>query len=136
MKDILKSVFNFETILTCYISAVGYGVGFNLPKKLNLHPIICIVCCLVLGSIFDLFAKKILSTKYFRGSFQNKVTTATCVYFGYILAWLIVNHVLEYDIDTDFLVSITLIIIIQIVLLIIKFFKEYFKEKRNNKQGE
>lgn len=134
MKNIFKSIFNLKTILSCYVGAIGYGLGYNLPNKYNLHPIICLISCLLLGMLFDYLANKLLSTNYFNGSLQNKITTASFIYFGYLAAWLTINRILEYDLDNDFLYSIGSIIIIQIVLFIIKLFKEYIKTKKNYKK--
>lgn len=130
MKNLFKSVFNLKTILNCYISAVGYGIGYNVPFRLNWHPIICIVCCLVLGTVFDFIARRILSSNYFNGSLLNKITLTSFIYVSYILVWFIVDTTIGYDLDNDFLLSLGFIIIIQIVLLIIKMFKNYLKERK------
>lgn len=130
MKNALKSVFNLKTILSCYIGAIGYGVGYNLPKQYGLHPIICIITCLLLGTLFDAIAKKILSTSYFNGSLQNKITVASLIYIGYIVAWIIVNDLLGYDLDNDFLVNLGIIVTIQLILLLINSIKNYFKSKK------
>lgn len=131
MKNAFKSVFNLKTILNCYIGAIGYGVGYNLPKSFNLHPIICIISCLLLGTLFDAIANKLLSSKYFNRSLQSKISLASFIYVGYLVAWLIVNELLDYDLDTDFLSSILIIIAIQLVLLVINGVKNHIKDNKN-----
>lgn len=129
MINFIKSTLNLKTILSCYISAIGYGVGYNLPTKYNLHPIICVVCCLALGLLFDFIANKILSTKFYEESKRNKITVALCIYVTYLIAWVIVKYYIEYDLDEDFLSNIVLIIIIQLVLLAINVLKKYIKSR-------
>lgn len=133
MKQILKSIFNLKTILCCYIGAIGYGVGYNLPNKLNYHPIICLICCLILGTLFDTIANKLLSTKFFNESKKNKIITAVIVYAGYLIAWWIVDKTLNYDLDYDFMTSLYMIIGIQVILLIIKAIKNGIKSKKESK---
>lgn len=129
----IKSVFNLKSILTCFIGAIGYGVGYNLPNELNWNPIACIICCLALGTVFDLIGKKILNNKFFNSSTKNKVIVAAIVYIGYLIAWIIVKEVLNHDLDYDFLYYLGFLIVIQIVLLIVNAIKHYFKDKKEGK---
>ncbi|MDO5440494.1 MAG: hypothetical protein Q4F12_03030 [Erysipelotrichaceae bacterium] len=128
LTKIIKETLNFETIITCYIGAVGYGVGYNLPNNFNLHPIICLICCLLFGTVFDNLAKKIVSSKYYKESKSNKVCVAVIVYIGYLIAWAIVDYAIDYDLDYDFLTNVVFIVAIQVVLLIIRMIKNSKKE--------
>lgn len=133
MKKIIKSVLNLKTILSSYIGAVGYGIGYNLPNKFNCHPITCLICCFLLGTIFDKLAEKLVSSNYFEKSKKNKIIIATFIYALYLVAWAIVDKTLNYDLDYDFLFNIEVIIVIQIVLLVINIIKNIFRYK---KEGE
>lgn len=133
MKNALKEVFSLKTILSCYIGAVGYGIGYNLPNKWGWHPILCLVCCLVLGSVFDALAKKITTTDYFQKALKNRWIVAVVVYAAYLIAWLIVDKFLQYDLDTDFLFSLGFIVIIQIVLLVKNAVQTLTEGKNSNK---
>lgn len=130
MKKLLKQVLNLETILSCYVGAIGYGVGYNLPTKLGANTIVAIICCLVLGTVFDLLAKKLLESNFFKKSKRNKIYTAIGIYAGYLIAWVIVDYALDYDLDYDFMSNIGLIILFQVVLILIDMFRKYLKEKR------
>lgn len=130
MKNFLSSIFNFKTILTCYIGAVGYGIGYNLPNKYNLHPIVCIICCLVLGTIFDKLAQRIVESKFFNKSIFNRIEVASAVYASYLAAWIVVDRILDYDLDQDFLISFYMILAIQVILLIYKSIKDAYKRKK------
>lgn len=130
MKETFKEVFNLKTILYCYISAIGYGVGYRLPAKFNLHPIICLICCFVLGAIFDKLAEKILDSKTFTSSKTNKILIIIIIYSSYLIAWLICDVVFEYDLDNDFLAAFGLIIVFQIILIIYRIIKKTLQDKK------
>ena len=74
-------------------------------------------------------AKKITSSEFFEKSLKNKIITAVYVYGGYLLAWLITDRFLQYDLDYDFLYSLGFIVIIQIVLMIKNAIHAISKEK-------
>lgn len=127
MKELIKSVLNFETILSCFIGAIGYGVGYNLPKKLGVGSAMCLVYCLILGTVFDLVASKILSTNFFKQSRKNKIIVASWVYASYLIAWMVVYKTLNYDLDNDFLFSLAFVLIVQFVLLVLNMIKNKIK---------
>lgn len=120
MKKTSETILDLDTTLSCFVGAIGYGVGYNLPSKFNQSPIVCIICCLVLGTIFDFIGNKIVSSKFYNKSKKNKSTTALLIYIGYLLAWIIVDYTLDYDLDYDFFNNIGLVIIIQMILVFIK----------------
>lgn len=131
MKKFLKSIFNYHTILSTYIGAIGYGIGYGIPLKYNLHPIICLICCLLLGSLFDRIAEIILSKDIFNSK-RNKIVIALSIYVAYLVAWFLAYMLLDYDIDEEFLLSMAMIIFFQIISLIVRKIKKYFKSKRKH----
>ena len=128
----MRKFITIDSIAVAFIGAIGYGVGYNLPNKFNVHPIISIICCLVLGTSFDFLAEKILSCSFFEKSRKNKIITAIYVYIGYLISWIIVDKTLNYDLDIDFLTNIEMIMVIQVVLLIIKSLKKSIKNRIND----
>lgn len=133
MKKILKSVFNYNTILSIMIGAIGYGVGYNLPLKFNFHPIICIICCIALGGIFDNIAKKVLSIENLTNTTKKKIFLAILVYIVYFIAWVIVDYALDYDLDYDFFPSITIYLIYQVIAFIVLTIKNKIAHKGEKK---
>lgn len=117
MKKTIKEVFNLRTILICYIGAIGYGIGYNVPNSFGVHPVICIISCIVFGRIFDAIAKKVLTTDYFNSSRQNRFIIAIAVYSSYLVVWLIVKAIIDYDLDYDFFAYLFFVIIFQAILL-------------------
>lgn len=125
----LKSVFNYETILSSFIGAIGYGIGYNLPARLNFGPYTCIAICMVFGTVFDCIAEDILSKKEMQQT-KNKLILAAVVYILYLFAWLLVDYFLDYDLDFDFLSNIEMLLVFQVTSLLINKIKEYFNRRK------
>lgn len=128
MKNSFKSFLTLETVLGCYIGAIGYGTGLNVPKYYGAKPIVCIICCLALGILFDFIANKILSSKFYNESKNNKLAVASFIYITYLAAWVIIDYAIDYDLDLDFLLDVGLVICIQMILIVIKYIKSKLKK--------
>lgn len=129
MKKKLKNIINLETIIKCFIWAMGFGIGYYLPNKLGNKTIVCFLCSMLLGTIFDLIGSKLLSSNYYKKSNKNKYVVTIGVYVTYLIVWYIANITLEHDLDNDFLTNLGSMIIIQITLL---FINELRKRTINN----
>lgn len=132
MKKLIKEVFNYEIIIGCYISAVGYGIGYWLANYFNLHIVICIIASIALGLIFDKIGAYFLNKNSIKNSLQGKATFAACVYSFYLAAWAFAYTVLGHDLDDDFLSNLGLIIVLQVVLMVIEAIKIEIKSKKTN----
>lgn len=130
MKQLLKSIFNLTTILQCYISAIGYGLGYAIGEKFNMHPILCLILCLALGMVFDRLANIILNSKVYKYSKRRKILLSIALYLVYLVAWLIGDYYFDHDIDTGFFFNIGFIILFQIFAFVLKFIKGYIKNKK------
>lgn len=133
MIEILASVFNYTTILSSYIGAMGYGIGYALPNLYNINPIICVIISLFPGFVFDSIAEKALSYEGFTGTKKRKIVFAIVVYSVYLYAWYLVNKYLIYDLDDDFLYNLLLILVFQTMSFIIYHLKRYIRKKRKKK---
>ena len=137
MLDLISSFFNYDTIVSSFISAIGYGIGYSLPDLFGLHPIICVVISMLVGLPFDYLAEKLLSNKQFTGTLKRKRAFAFVVYVTYFIAWYFVNKFLIYDLDDDFFINILLILVFQTVAFIIYHIKRYLRKKaRERKNGK
>ena len=129
-KNQIQLKFDIETILDCFISAIGYGVGYSLPNKLGYPPIVCIISCLALGTVFDIISEKILTSKYFVSSKRNMIAFTIGIYVTYFVVCLIVLNTLDYDLDDELLLNIGLLVIFEMLSFAIKYIKELFKQKK------
>lgn len=127
LKERLKQVFNLTTILRCYIDAVGYGLGYFIPTRLNYSLIICIIICFVTGLIFDYFAKKLLNSKLFVSSKRNKIILTVVIYVIYFVICYTIDYKYGYDIDDQLFFTVGSLIIFQLLC----FVYECFTKKKN-----
>lgn len=130
IKELLKSIFSLTTILQCYISAIGYGLGYIIPDRLNLGMGVSIVSCLVFGSIFDWLANLILNSKVFKENNRRKILLAIALYILYLASWLVGDRFFGYDLDYDFISNVEYTIFFQILAFVIEFIKDYRKKKK------
>ena len=124
MKKFINKVLNYEEIMTSFIGAIGYGVGFIVPKFNDLPTIVCIICSFILGTVFDNIAAKILGTKSLIDTKKKKTTLVISVYFIYLLIWIIVDVLYDYDLDYDVLPDIEFTVLFQIVAFIVNYIKK------------
>lgn len=130
MKKIILSIFNYTTILSSFIGAIGYGIGYALPSLYGLNIFICLICCLALGSLFDFIADTVLDKEIIRSSKRNRMILAASVYGTYLIAWIVVKILLNYDLDEDFFVDLLFVLIFQIISLIAHKLKKLYKNKK------
>lgn len=130
IKELLKSIFSLKTILECYISAIGYGLGYAFPVKLGLNQILCIIICLICGSITSWLSTLILESDAFKNNKTKQILFAIIIYIFYIASWFTADRFLGVDLDFDFLTDLTFTILFQVVAFIIRFIKEYRKKKK------
>lgn len=133
MIEILSSVFNYTTILSSYIGAIGYGIGYAYPNLYGVNPIICVLISLIPGFIFDTIAEKSLSYKGFTGTKTRRTVFAIIVYSVYLYAWYLVNKYLIYDLDDDFICNILLILIFQTVSFIMYYVRRCIKRRKRKR---
>ena len=126
----MKSKFNYDMLINSLIGAIGYGLGFAIPNLYNLPMAICIICCFVLGLFFDFLAKKISLIKTFRNSKKGRITLIVLIYLSYLIAWIIVNAMFDYDLDYDLFMNLGFILLYQLVSFIINLIRtKYINSK-------
>ena len=132
MKDKLKQIFSLNNILICYFCAIGYGIGYAIPEYLGYGPLICLIPCMIVGTIFYILGDKILKSKYLSSSKDRKIIFTAIFYFVYCTIAFTSVRVLGHDIDNDFLINLAFIIGFQLLAFVVEFIKESIRLKRKN----
>lgn len=127
----LKQIFTLNNILCCYISAIGYGLGFAIPEYLGCNIFITLLCCYILGTIVYFQASKLLSSNFFNNSKKRKITVSIIIYVIYCVICVITLKITGHDMDYDFLLSLGFLIVFQIISFLIEFIKSTLKNKDN-----
>lgn len=59
----MKKLFRIEDILVSFISAIGWGIGYAIPKTWGFSELICIVSCIFMGLFMGILGNKLIKTK-------------------------------------------------------------------------
>ena len=133
MKKLFQSVFNYETLVSALIGAIGYGSGYVVTSNYGYPMIICIFTSFLLGFIFDALAEKIIAVKAIKESKRDRVLLVIIIYIIYFMCSLAIHRIFNYDIDDDLLFDIGFIILFQIVTMISQYIKKRYKQSKKNK---
>ena len=80
----MKKLFTIDDFITAFISAIGYGLSFEIPKILGWEMWQCVIFCMVVGGALDLVANKIVFSK----AVQNNSATKRLIVFAFFLVFL------------------------------------------------
>lgn len=128
IKQYFKKYINFEEILVCFISSVGYGFGYQIPDTLGAPVIVSLIICFVVGYLFDELARKIIDSNPFFDTTTRKIKLAIFSYLFYLAFWFIDYYLLGNDLDYDLFISLLILFIIPILGIIVTLIKQLIKK--------
>ena len=112
----MKKIFTIDDFITAFISAIGYGLSFEIPKILGWEMWQCGLFCLLVGGVLDLTARKIV----FSQAVQTNPLTKKLIVFAFVIFFLAGQYVAMKLSDSlsmyDYLLEQYLYIIIPAVL--------------------
>ncbi|MBR0254153.1 MAG: carboxylesterase family protein [Synergistaceae bacterium] len=96
----MKKLFTIDDLMIAFVTALGYGLSFEIPKNLGLPAWLCVVICLVIGVSLEGIVAKILFSKLVQKNTLNKVITFITFILiflagQYISVWLMGISMLE-----------------------------------------
>ena len=68
----MKKLFTIDDFIVAFISAMAYGLSFEIPKILGVEMWQALIFCLVIGGTVDTVTKKIVFSKAVQKSTTNK----------------------------------------------------------------
>ena len=83
----MKKLFRIEDFLVSFISAIGWGLGYVIPKTWGFSELICIVSCIFMGLFMGILGNKLIKTKWAQKCPTNRNLTAILT----ILVFLIIK---------------------------------------------
>ena len=87
----MKKLLRIEDILVSFISAIGWGIGYAIPKSWGCSELICIVSCIFMGLFMGELGNKLIKTKWAQKCPTNRDLTAILT----ILVFLILTYLTE-----------------------------------------
>ena len=85
----MKKLFTIDDFAVAFISAMGYGFGYMIPKHLGWPEPMCLVACFALGIALEEIISKIVFSKIVQKKTVNRVFT----YVAIILVFLIAQYI-------------------------------------------
>lgn len=85
----MKKIFTIDDFIVTFISAIGYGLSFEIPKILGWEMWQCVIFCTVAGGTLDLVSRKIV----FSQAVQNNVVTKKLIVFAFFLVFLVGQYI-------------------------------------------
>lgn len=85
----MKKKLTIDDFIVAFISAIGYGLSFEIPKILGWEMWQCVIFCTVAGGTLDLVARKIV----FSQSVQNNAVTKKLIVFAFFLVFLVGQYI-------------------------------------------
>lgn len=129
-------IINFKTVFSCFISAIGYSIGYYVPNSLGWPLWICIVLCLALGFVFDIIGEKLVNLPIFEGKPYRELIVGLIIYAIYLAAWFLIDHFLQHDLDYDLQDALLWMIGLQFLGWVINMIKQYIKQKKKAKKED
>ncbi len=84
----MKKLFTIDDLMIGFVMAIGYGLGFAVPKKLGWPDWQCAIVCWVLGYVLQEIATRVLFSK----TVQNKAAYRYMVFGAFILLFLAAEY--------------------------------------------
>lgn len=84
----MKKFFTIDDFIAGFIPALGYGLGFELPKIYGFEEWQCGLICLAVGGILDALANKIVFSK----TVQNKPLNRVLISGAFFLIFLVFQY--------------------------------------------
>ena len=131
-----NQIVNFKTFFSCFISAIGYGLGFYIPCYFNADMWICIVICLIVGFIFDILGEKAVNIKIFEGKPYRELIVGLIIYAIYVTAWYLTKDLFNHDLDEDLYETFKWMFGLQFAGWAFNLIKRYIKTKIKLKKSE
>ncbi len=85
----MKKLFTIDDFIVGIMSAIGYGLSFEIPKILGWEMWQCVILCIIVGGAVDAFAKKII----FNEVVQNNRDTKNLIFFAFIVLFIVGQYV-------------------------------------------
>ena len=90
----MKKLITIDALMSAFVGAIGYGVGYMIPEILGFHDIICYISCFALGEVGDQIIDKIIYTKEVQSNPERKYKTFAGLIAVFCIAFIIVKIIL------------------------------------------
>ena len=130
----MKKLITIDAIMSAFIGAIGYGVGYMIPEILGFHDIICYISCFAVGEAWDQVIDKIIYTKEVQSSPERKYKTFAGLIAFFIVAFIIVKITLGQSLMGEVGEGIAEVVLVPIVGFFISYITRHIKKYKLSKK--
>ena len=80
----MKKLFTIDDLIIAFISAMAYGLSFEIPQLLDWEMWQALIPCMVIGGVIDMITKKIVFSK----AVQKSATNKAIIFFAFVLIFI------------------------------------------------
>ena len=85
----MKKLFTIDDFIIAFISAMAYGLSFEIPKLLGWEMWQALIPCMVVGGVIDMITKKIVFNK----AVQKSTTNKAIIFFALFIVFITGEYV-------------------------------------------
>lgn len=126
----MKKVFTMDTVVASLFGAIGYGGTYFLATYYGLNMLLSTVICMVVGTVFDRIADKLI----FNSTVQHSIGKKYAVYGGIILIFMAAYYALAkvyaHSLFADLGLQLTFVIGIPLISFFVSLGIRYLKKLR------
>ncbi len=105
----MKKVITPDAVIVSLMGAMGYGLGYQIPSAYGLHSLLCLAVCMILGTVLEMSADKIIFSKYVQESNKRRFVSFAVVILIFLLGFWYLAHWFSYllwnDVGTELVYS-------------------------------
>lgn len=126
----MKKVVTLDAVMVSFVSAIGYGVGMVVPGAYGVNSLICFVICMVLGTVLDKVANKIVFSGYVQESNKRRYISFVVVAVLFLGGYIYMARYFAYSLWTDAKTALVFAVVIPVVFFFITFGVDAVKRKK------
>ncbi|MCR4676004.1 MAG: carboxylesterase family protein [Sphaerochaetaceae bacterium] len=120
----MKLVIRIEDVLVSLVAALGYGLGYGIAQSYGCSIILCLVACIIGGTIFRLIANALIKTKWAEKSKRSKATIILVIVFIFgaisIIIWKFLHHSIFGDLGSELILGTVGLTVVSFVISLIR----------------
>ena len=125
----MKKLITVNDIMAAVFSAVGYGLGWNIPNALGCHWVISLIICFACGMLFEAAGSALLAKKEVQSNPKLKILIGAGLILVYIMADILSNLVAGIGLGSSFLEEMFYVVGIPVVGFLFAVIKQKIKEQ-------
>ncbi len=126
----MKKVVTVDAVMVSFVSAIGYGFGMVVPSAYGVNSILSFVICMVLGTLLDQLANKIVFSSYVQASKKRRYIVFAVVALIFLVGYIYLAKYFAYSLLTDAKTALIFAVVIPIVFFVLTLGVDALRRKK------